>query len=128
MNHGVTPQQEDWMEKRFESFVHTINTLMQENTKKTVEAVEAQIKVTVNGKIDKIAKHLEEQDADMVAHKAEQAQSMKLVFEAIDSLKTDTDPLVKVKNGAIGSMKVLLYLATAVTVLGGAYLVLINIF
>jgi hypothetical protein len=66
----------DFMEKRLESFAQTQQALLLEN-RQAIRAdneqfksdiqntIEAQIKVTVNGKIDKIAQHLQDQDVTM---------------------------------------------------------------
>lgn len=58
MTHGVTPQQEDWMEKRFESFAQTQNSMYIDLHDKLLKAVEAQIKTTVNGKIDRLTEQV----------------------------------------------------------------------
>ena len=58
MVHGVTPQQEDWLEKRFEGFVKSQNAMHKELHDKLLHAVETQIKTTVNGKIDRLTEQV----------------------------------------------------------------------
>lgn len=94
--------------------IHTFHGLLEDHTNKTVEAVKAQVKETVNGSI--------------TSFRAEMNERMDKQDLVLVRLDTETSPLIKVKDGAIGSMKVLLYIAGVITVLGGAYLVLTNIF
>lgn len=53
---------DDRISERFESLAQTLNKLHEDYHNKTVKAVEEQVKTTVNGKIDKIQKTLENQD------------------------------------------------------------------
>ena len=84
---NVTPQQEDWMEKRFESFAQSQNALHRDLHAKLLLAVETQIKTTVNGKIDSIDKRMDVQD------------------EMLKKLVADTAPLVEGKNTASSLFK-----------------------
>jgi len=59
MSYGVSPQQEDWLEKRFESFVRTQNDMHKDLHDKLLLAVETQIKATVNGKIDRLTEKVD---------------------------------------------------------------------
>lgn len=58
----MTLEQDDLLNLRFESFTQAQNGLFFDMEKRITKAVENQIKVTVNGKIDDIKGHLEDQD------------------------------------------------------------------
>ncbi len=105
----MTPEQEDFMNKRFESFVQSQNALFLDLKESLLLAVESQIKITVNGKIDKISDHLKKQD------------------EVLNRLDTDTKPLIKGKNWFWDFFKAVLYIGGLITTVGGAWLVIKNI-
>lgn len=58
----ITSIVDDRMSQRFESLAQTLNALHQDYHVKMLDAVEKQIKIVVNGKIDKIQTSLEKQD------------------------------------------------------------------
>ncbi len=114
MTPEVTPQQEDWMEKRTESIVQVFNNLLLEHTAKTVDAVKVQVKETVNGSI--------------TSFRAEINERLDKQDEVLQRLDTDTKPLIKTKKWTIEFVNGLKIVAIWITAIGGAYLVLTNIF
>ena len=74
------------------------------------EVIGESIKIHVNGKIDKMHKKL---DDYIVADMA---------------WKEKAEPVIKMGENAVGASKVMLYLTMIISAVGGAYLIIKNIF
>ena len=73
---------------------------------KITEAVRDQVKITVNGKIEDVKKHLLEQD-----------EKLEEMSKKIDELA----PFVESKNVLVGLRKFVVWVATPATVIWGAW-------
>lgn len=80
---------DDRISQRFESFAQTMNALHKDSHDKILIAVEAQIKTTVNGKIDAIKKQLDSQDV-----------VLKSLDERIKPFEDGVSWFTRAKNGA----------------------------
>lgn len=105
MTPKVTPQQEDWMEKRTESIVQTFQALFKDFTEKHSNTVEATMNRKFNGNMDLMFKKHEEfrkENQDMYVSLTDSIGKLNTKIDAVDdkvnSLKTDTAPLVEGKN------------------------------
>jgi len=79
-------------------------------------AVREEIKVTVNGKIDKLDKKIDE-------HNAKHEADMKRVMPIIEAFELSERRLADAKEGG----RAVIYVAGFITAIGGAWLVLKNI-
>lgn len=89
-----------------------------------LNAVTEQIKATVNGKIDKIAVHLTGQDTLLQGITTEQER----VKNELTRLKSDTDPFINFKKIIMAFIKGVVWTCGAVVSLGGAWLVVKQLF
>jgi hypothetical protein len=97
---------DDRLSRRFEAYAQAQIKVHKDYHDKMVEAVESQIKVTVNGKIDKIQVSINE------------------VKEDVKILREESTPAIKTTSFAKSFAKVVLYLCGAVVSIGGAIMVI----
>lgn len=95
----------EFTEKRMESSIATFNNLFLAHKQEMKEIVEKQIKETVNGKIDKIANHLERQD-----------KILNSVSEKLDELKPVNSGMKVIKG-----LREFIIWATPLGILGAMY-------
>ncbi len=98
----------------FLSHKEEVKDILTEQTEKLLKSVDNKIETKVNGSIRDFRK----ENADMYE---------KLMTE-IGTLKTETKPATLITSGAKTTFKVILWGAVSISTIGGAYLVLINIF
>ena len=102
---------DDRISNRFESWVQTQQKLHDEYHLKIVQAVEQQIKVTVNGKIDRIDKKMDAQDV-----------ILKSLDERIRPFEAGVGWVARTKEGLIW----LAGFVTPMIIVGGAVLYLLE--
>lgn len=114
----MTPEQEDFMNRRFESFIQTMNGLFEDFTEKHSEVVEATMNRKFNGKMEDMLKRHDEfrrENQDMyVALK----QTVDSVDMKVNKLSTDTAPLVEGKNTVSSLFKFVLWSAPLALIYG----------
>ncbi len=107
---------QDWILQAVQSGKQETSGLVSDLKEVILTAVRDEVKITVNGKIDRMQKHLEGQDKILGEIKDEQKR-----------LKTDTDPIINIKNVTWNFIKGVLWMAGAIFAIGSAYLVIIQI-
>jgi uncharacterized protein YaaN involved in tellurite resistance len=110
---------EDFAERRIESAIQTFNALFLDHKIKMEEVVEKQINKSVNGKIDKIANHLEKQDKAMEKHN----ESMEKISSKVDEISSKVDELQPVNTGVkiFRGVREFIVWATPIGILGALY-------
>lgn len=91
----MTPEQDDFMNKRFESFIKVIHGLLNDFTEKHVQAIDEKIDKKFNGKMEKMLvenKLFREENQDMYA-------SLKIAIDSMDmkinKLSLDATPMIE---------------------------------
>ena len=108
---------EDFVEKRIEGAIQTFNNLFLDHKKEIKGVIEEQIKVTVNGKIDKLQKDLLE------THKKQSEQIEKVVdtLKNQDIVLLEMKEFLEVKKGITSLGKMVIWLSAVVGAVLGVF-------
>lgn len=110
MNQDLLDKIDDRLERRFESYAQVQQKLHEQYHNQMIDAVESQIKITVNGKID--------------ASRKENNERFDAQDKILKRLDSDTSPLIKAKSSVVDFFKALLWLCGFISVVGGAIFVI----
>jgi hypothetical protein len=116
----MSPEQEDFMNKRFESFIQTMNGLFEDFTEKHVQVVDAKMDKKFNGKMEDMLRRHDEfrkENQDMYV-------ALKQIIDSVDmkvnKISTDTAPLVEGKNTFSSIFKFVLW-SSPLAIIYGAF-------